>query len=67
MAAATSGGSRIAGSGMGKVCEDLEAVPDDEVGVGVYIDGRMDGKYRWKNIVCKTPEQEFQSVICLTL
>lgn len=43
MAVEISGGSRIAGSGMGKDWIECEDECEDEA-VGVYNDGRMGGK-----------------------
>lgn len=58
MAAEMSGGSRIAGSGTESDWDDL----DKEDIVGVYSDGRIEGKYRWKKMVWRTPKNE--EVIC---
>ena len=57
IAAAISGGSRIQGSGIGSDVSVVLAVRgvgalDDE---GAYSEGRIEGKYRWKKMVCKMP------------
>ena len=55
MSESISGGSRIAGRGIerGGLLDGLRAAWDVEE--GGKSEGRIDGKYRWKKIVCSTP------------